>query len=430
MTTLTGSDRSAAIHRFRAVRTRSEALAAPLSAEDQVIQSMTEASPVKWHLGHTTWFFETVILKAHVPGYEPYDDRLPYLFNSYYEALGPRHPRPQRGLLTRPSLAAVQAYRGHVDDAVEGAIAGVGEESWQTWRGLLELGLHHEQQHQELILTDIKHALSLNPLLPPYASDLLAEAGPVPSPAPVPPLSWLEHPGGLGEIGHSGTGFAYDNERPRHRRWLEPFRLADRPVTCGEYRAFMAEGGYRRAEFWLSDGWAAVQEQGWEAPLYWHRVDDDWWVYTLGGCRPLDPREPVVHVSFYEAGAYAAWAGKRLPTEAEWEVIAAGHPVEGHFAGPGTSLHPRPLGGAGEASSHRLFGDIWEWSASAYEPYPGFRPMPGAVAEYNGKFMVNQLVLRGGSCATPEGHVRATYRNFFYPTARWQFSGIRLAEDA
>jgi len=376
--------------RYREIRAHTEHLAAPLSAEDAQVQSMPDASPVKWHLAHSSWFFETVIL-APRPGYRPFDPSYGYLFNSYYEAVGPRHPRPRRGLLTRPSLEAVMAYRAHVDAAMADACAD------PALADLIVLGLHHEQQHQELILTDIKHAFFSNPLLPAYS-------GTKPVPRKEQKLDWLSIPGGVSFIGHDGSGFCFDNELPRHQVLLRPFRIASRPVTNGEYRAFIGDGGYRRAEFWLSDGWAKVQEEGWEAPLYWLKDDDGSagdTVFTLSGVAPLDPNAPALHVSFYEAAAYAAWAGARLPTEFEWEVAA---PLFDH-------------------------GDVWEWTRSSYDPYPGFRPLEGQVAEYNGKFMVGQLVLRGGSSATPPGHIRASYRNFFPPAARWQFSGIRLAED-
>ena len=385
--------------RDAAVRAYTRALAAPLSAEDACIQSMPDASPVKWHLAHTTWFFETVIL-SQVPGYRPFDPRFAYLFNSYYEALGPRHPRPRRGLITRPSLAQIHAWRAHVDTAMENACGDAGLQD------AIELGLHHEQQHQELILTDIKHAFFSNPLLPAYRTE-----------APVlhaaTPLDSVSLPGGISLIGHDGSkngteGFAFDNEGPRHQVLLRPFRIAARPVTNGEYQAFIADGGYRRPEFWLSDGWARVQEEGWDAPLYWLKDDDGTEsVFTLSGVQPLDPNAPVEHVSFFEAAAYAAWARARLPTEFEWEAAA-------------TADACKPL------FDH---GAVWEWTRSSYDPYPGFKAFEGIAAEYNGKFMVGQVVLRGGSVATPPGHIRSTYRNFFPPHARWQFSGIRLAED-
>ena len=374
---------------YQAIRAHSESLAAPLSAEDAQVQSMPDASPVKWHLAHTSWFFETVIL-GQLPGYKLFDPAYSYLFNSYYETIGPRHPRPRRGLLTRPSLAEVMAYRAHVDAAMAEACAD------PALAGLIVLGLHHEQQHQELILTDIKHAFFSNPLLPAYR-------GQKPAAHAEQPLDGVSVPGGASFIGHAGSGFCFDNELPRHQVLLRPFRIASRPVSNGEYRAFIADGGYRRAEFWLSDGWARVQEEGWEAPLYWLKDDDGsaGAVFTLAGVQPLDPHAPVEHVSFYEAAAYAAWAGARLPTEFEWEAAA---PLFDH-------------------------GEVWEWTRSSYDPYPGFKPLAGAVGEYNGKFMVGQMVLRGGSSATPPGHIRASYRNFFPPQARWQYSGIRLAED-
>ena len=374
---------------YRDVRAHSEALAAPLTAEDCALQSMADTSPVKWHLGHTSWFFETLIL-GEEPSYAPFDSRFAYLFNSYYESLGPRHPRPQRGLLSRPALEDVIAWRRHVDTAMA---ARLGDDRLAA---RILLGLHHEQQHQELVLTDIKHAFFANPLLPAYRGEAKQACTPV-------ACDWLSHAGGIVPVGHDGEGFAFDNETPRHDALLRPFRIASRPVSNCEYLAFVQDGGYRRAEFWLSDGWARVQEEGWDAPLYWLCDNDaSRSVFTLSGVRALDPHAPVEHVSFFEAAAFAAWAGKRLPTEFEWEVLA---PAFAH-------------------------GEVWEWTRSSYDPYPGFRPFEGAAAEYNGKFMVGQLVLRGGSSATPPGHARISYRNFFPPSARWQFSGIRLAEDA
>ena len=379
---------------YPTVRGQSRALAAPLSAEDCALQSMPDASPVKWHLAHTSWFFESMILAQHA-GYRAFDSRFSYLFNSYYETLGPRHPRPRRGLISRPSLDDVMAYRAHVDAAMNDLLGAICD---QTLEGQIELGLHHEQQHQELILTDIKHALFSNPLLPAYAAE-------PPAPRPSGAANWRGHPGGLVEIGHKGGGFAFDNETPPHVVMLRPFRIATQPVSNRDFLAFIQDGGYRRAEFWLSDGWTRVQEESWDAPLYWLEDNDgSRSVYGLAGAQPLDPDAPVMHVSFFEAAAFAAWAGKRLPTEFEWEAAAGLR----DFA----------------------FGQVWEWTRSSYDPYPGFKPFAGAAAEYNGKFMVGQMVLRGGSFATPPGHARATYRNFFPPSARWQFSGIRLAEDA
>ncbi|MFO1083524.1 MAG: ergothioneine biosynthesis protein EgtB [Reyranellaceae bacterium] len=378
--------------RFEAVRTHTERLAEPLSPEDQTVQSMPDASPTKWHLAHTTWFFETFVLEPYAPRYRVFDEAYEYLFNSYYEAVGPRHPRPQRGMITRPGVEQILAYRRAVSSAMADLLQG-GDNRIAP---LVELGLHHEQQHQELILMDAKHLLSLNPSQPTYsaaAPSLAPQEGPV---------SWREFEGGLHEIGHSGPGFAFDNEGPRHRVWLDPFAVATRPVTCGDYLAFIDDGGYRRAEFWLSAGWECVGQRGWQAPLYWHKQGQDWQVFTLRGPKPLDPAEPVCHVSAFEAAAYAKWAGKRLPREQEWEVAA------------------RSLSGVGQ---------VWEWTASPYIAFPGYREPPGAIGEYNGKFMANQMVLRGGCAFTPSGHVRPTYRNFFPPDARWMFGGLRLAED-
>jgi ergothioneine biosynthesis protein EgtB len=416
------SDRMAAsglASRFHAVRAATLALAAPLSAEDCAIQSMPDASPVKWHLAHTSWFFETFVLQPHVTGYRPFDAAFRVLFKSYYNAVGDKHPRPQRGLLSRPSLAEVHAYRAHVEAAVATLLART--EPVGRLHELLELGLQHEQQHQELILTDVKHMLSCNPLKPAYAPPRATDDA-----AGAPPLAWSPFAAGVVEIGHDGAGFAFDNEMPRHRHYLSAFALASRPVTNAEYLAFMADGGYRRPELWLSEGWDWLQANRVEAPLYW---DDDggWRQFTLHGMLPLEADAPVCHVSLFEADAYARWAGARLPTEAEWEVAAAGVPVAGHFVESG-ALQPRPAG-RGSAALAQLFGDVWEWTQSAYAPYPGFRPAGGAIGEYNGKFMVNQYVLRGGSCASPRAHLRATYRNFFPAPARWQFSGFRLARD-
>lgn len=407
------------VERFLSIRASTEALAARLSAEDQTIQSMPDVSPTKWHLAHTTWFFETFALKPLAAGYRPFDPAYDYLFNSYYEAVGARHPRPQRGLLSRPGVAEILAYRRHVTDAMVEALDGPGDPP-APLAGVVELGLHHEQQHQELLLMDIKHVLSVNPLRPAYHR-----------PAAVPPraatpLEWKRFDGGLVEIGHGGDGFAFDNEGPRHRVWLEPFALASRPTTCGEYIAFVEDGGYRRPEFWLSAGWALAHERGWNAPLYWERSAGSWSVFTLGGLRPMRLDEPVCHVSFYEAAAFAKWAGKRLPREAEWEIAAAVAALRGNTADSG-AFHPAPATHAGLA---QMIGDVWEWTASPYVAYPGYHEPPGAIGEYNGKFMANQMVLRGGCAATPPDHVRTTYRNFFPPDARWMFGGVRLAEDA
>jgi ergothioneine biosynthesis protein EgtB len=387
--------------RYDAVRRHTETLASPLSPEDQTVQSMPDVSPTKWHRAHTTWFFETFLLGPRLAGYRERCPEYAYLFNSYYEAVGARHPRAARGVITRPGIDEVAAYRRHVDDAMAELVARVERDPADGERDLVELGLQHEQQHQELLVMDIKHVLSCNPLRPAYRPD-----APGPSGARA-PATWLEHAGGVVEIGHAGDGFAFDNESPRHPLLLLPFAVASRPVTCGEWLAFIDDGGYRRADLWLSDGWFTIQSERWEAPLYWMRDGDGWEVFTLAGSRPLDPDEPVCHVSQYEADAYARWAGARLPTEGEWEAAVG------------------PAVGSGDLG----VGQVWEWTGSAYLPYPGFRPAPGAVGEYNGKFMSNQHVLRGGCCATPEGHVRPTYRNFFPPAARWPFTGLRLARD-
>jgi ergothioneine biosynthesis protein EgtB len=420
-------DRKAERDRFEGIRQESEALAANLTPEDQAIQSMPDVSPTKWHLAHTSWFFETFILGPLDPAYRPFDPAFAYLFNSYYEAVGPRHPRPERGLLSRPTVDAIGAYRDHVTAAMLRLIDDSAESVWQEMAPLVELGLHHEQQHQELILMDIKHVFSVNPLLPayhaprPYALATESQA-----------RGWVEFAGGLCEIGrNAGSDFAFDNEGPRHKVWLEPFRLASHPVSCGEYLEFIADGGYARPEFWLSDGWAAVRQQDWQAPAYWRCEDGEWRIFTLSGERRIEPAEPVCHVSCYEADAFARWAGKRLPSEAEWELAAseAAIPLSGNLA-DSHHYHPCPDAAGGGEGLRQMIGDVWEWTASPYVAYPRFRPISGAIGEYNGKFMSNQMVLRGGAAVTPAGHMRLTYRNFFPPAARWAFSGLRLAEDA
>lgn len=407
--------------RFAAVRETSCRLAAPLSPEDQTVQSMPDASPTKWHLAHASWFFETFLLQPHLAGYQPFDPQFGYLFNSYYEAVGARHPRPERGLLSRPGVGEIMRYRAHVDAAMARLLAEAPPAKWREVEPLLDLGLNHEQQHQELILMDIKHAFSVNPLLPAYHQPRpLAEHDAL-------PLDFIDLPGGLHEIGHAGGGFAFDNEGPRHKVWLEPFRLANRLVTCGEYLAFMDDGGYRRPELWLSEGWATVSREGWRAPLYWHEAEGGWRIFTLAGLRRLADAEPVCHVSYFEADAFARWAGKRLPSEAEWEVASVDVPLAGNLAGAGL-FHPAPAPrGRGFL---QMIGDVWEWTRSPYAPYPRYRPAAGAIGEYNGKFMANQMVLRGGAAVTPEEHLRTTYRNFFPLAARWAFAGLRLAEDA
>ncbi|WP_249729129.1 ergothioneine biosynthesis protein EgtB [Acidovorax sp. CCYZU-2555] len=404
-----GNDLAAAYVR---VRQASHALAAPLSAEDCCVQSMPDASPVKWHLAHTTWFFETFVLEPHERGFAPFHPAFRVLFNSYYQGVGARHPRAERGLITRPGLAQVLAYRAHVDARMHALLVGGVDASLHA---LIELGLQHEQQHQELLLTDIKHLLSCNPLLPAYANAETARA-----PAEPAPLRWLPQDAGLHEIGHAGQGFAFDNESPRHRVYLNAFALASLPVSNAEYQAFVDGGGYADAGHWLSEGWDWLQTKGRAAPLYWQCRDDGGWAeFTLQGLQPLAPAQPVVHLSYYEADAYARWAGARLPTEAEWECAAP--QMRGQAApAPAQRLHP---------AAHAAPGEVWEWTQSSYAPYPGFRCAEGAVGEYNGKFMVNQYVLRGGSCASPPGHVRPTYRNFFPAGACWQFTGLRLARD-
>jgi dimethylhistidine N-methyltransferase len=405
---------------FRAVRQSSQRLIAPLSDADATVQSMPDASPAKWHLAHTTWFFESFVLVPHLSGYRIFDDHFNFLFNSYYETVGARHPRPRRGLLTRPTLETIFSYRQHVDAGIErllrqNASAGVTQ--------LVELGCHHEQQHQELLLTDILHLFAQNPLKPAYKSPgpLLFEPQAVRAPV------YLPFDGGLVEIGHEGSGFAFDSEGPRHSVFIEPYRLADRPVSNREWIEFMMDGGYRDSLLWLSEGWAALRDQGWTMPLYWEQRDDVYWTMTLRGAQPLDLDAPVSHVSYFEADAFATWSHRRLPTEMEWEIATRGVPLTGNFADSGY-LRPRPASGTAEGP-RQMFGDVWEWTRSAFLPYPRFRPAAGAVGEYNGKFMSGQFVLRGGSCVTPPGHIRRSYRNFFPPAMRWQFGGVRLADD-
>ncbi len=412
---------------YRRVRDDSARLCAPLAIEDYGLQTMPDVSPAKWHLAHTSWFFEAFVLQRFAAGYQVFHPAFDHLFNSYYLTHGEPFARPQRGFLSRPTVAEVYRYREAVDAAVAELIDRVDERRWPAVAALLVLGLNHEQQHQELLLTDLKHAFSLNPLRPAYRDDLPEAPHAVPGDA-----GWTAFPAGLYEIGSAKDGFAYDNERPRHRVWLEGFALADRPVTNAEFLAFVEDGGYRDPRWWLSEGWATVRTEGWQAPLYWERRDDGWWQFTLGGMRPLDLGAPVCHVSHFEADAFASWADRRLPTEAEWEVAAAGlaggdsAPVSGNLRDAG---YLQPVAAAPGAGLRQLFGDVWEWTASPYTAYPGFRVPDGPVGEYNGKFMSGQMVLRGGSCVTPADHIRPGYRNFFYPRDRWQYSGIRLAED-
>jgi ergothioneine biosynthesis protein EgtB len=412
------------VERFRAVRGMSLRLREPLSEEDCLAQSMADASPVKWHLAHTTWFFETFVLTARESAYRPFDPAYAVLFNSYYNSVGEQYSRPHRGLLTRPALAEVIEYRAYVDDLVERLLEAGASSELET---IVELGLQHEQQHQELMLTDLKHLLSCNPLKPAYLPAVET------STVEVPPLGWQRYEEAVHWIGCRDEGFHFDSEGPRHRVLVNGFSLANRLVTNGEYLEFMADDGYSRPEFWLSDGWACAREQSWQSPLYWERSEDSassgWRTMTLSGLRDLESSEPLCHVSYYEADAFATWAGARLPTEAEWEVAAGTEsPSQGNFVEEG-HLHPRPAGARRGSAPLQLFGDVWEWTRSAYAAYPGFVPAQGAIGEYNGKFMCNQMVLRGGSCASSRTHLRASYRNFFYPDARWQFSGVRLARD-
>jgi len=403
--------------RYRDVRSTTDDLAAPLSAEDQTVQSMPDVSPTKWHRAHTTWFFETFVLGPNVDGYLVHDPAYDYLFNSYYEAVGSRYPRAQRGLVSRPGVDEIASYREHVDQHMQTLLAGPAADRLHD---LVELGLHHEQQHQELLLMDICHVLRQSPLRPSYGDEPAAAAS-------TPSLGWHDVDGGVVTVGHDGTGFSFDNEGPAHQVLLEPYRVADRLVTCGEWLEFVADGGYARHDLWLSDGWAAVNDQGWEAPLYWEQVDGAWHEFTLHGLRAVDPGAPVAHVSHYEADAYARWAGARLPTEFEWEHAVTSlcgtgttDPGPGRFA-------TTPVDGNGPLADR--FGQVWQWTSSAYLPYPRFQAAAGAVGEYNGKFMSGQMVLRGSSCLTPAGHARTTYRNFFPPAARWVGAGLRLAAD-
>lgn len=417
-----GLRRELLARRYRAIRGVTTRLCQTLSSEDCSAQSMPDASPAKWHLAHTAWFFETFILRREDPNYVVFHPRFEFLFNSYYNSVGKQFSRPDRGLLTRPPLEEIGRYRAHVDRVVNALLDDPGRLDTEAL-DIIELGLNHEQQHQELMLTDIKHLFGQNPLAPVYRAAKQSHAEPMRS------LDWHHFDAGLIEIGHDDSSFAFDNESPRHRVHLERYALASRSIRNGEFATFIEDDGYTRPEFWLSEGFSKVMESNWRAPLYWLHHDDQWWHFTLAGLRPMRMDEPVCHISYYEADAYARWAGYRLPREAEWENAAATAPIEGNFLEAGT-FHPEA---APDPSHHdgplQLFGDVWEWTSSAYHPYPGFRVAEGAIGEYNGKFMSSQMVLRGGSCVSPRSHLRSTYRNFFYPDARWQFSGVRLARD-
>ncbi len=414
-------DRADRLSRFRQVRQLTQRLCEPLATEDFVVQSMPDVSPTKWHLAHTSWFFETFLLARHQPGYPLFDPHFAYLFNSYYITVGDRHCRQNRGLLSRPTVADVWRYREHVDAHMERFLNGMSTDAFRELMAVIDLGLHHEQQHQELTLTDIKHVFSVNPLRPAYRPELAPTRATATS-----PMRWVGFDAGVREIGFEGSGFSFDNESPRHRIFLEPFELASRLVTNREYRAFINDGGYRRPELWLSAGWSMVEQEQWQAPLYWLDQDGQWTHYTLSGVRAVDDAEPVCHVSYFEADAFARWAGARLATEGEWESAFSTLPIEGNFV---EAERYHPVAATGGTSMEQMYGDVWEWTGSAYLGYPGYRPVTGALGEYNGKFMCNQFVLRGGSCATSRSHIRPTYRNFFAPDARWQFSGIRLARS-
>ena len=408
--------------RYDAVRRLTETLCEPLETEDYVVQSMPDVSPTRWHLAHTTWFFETFVLAKATADYQPFHPAFAYLFNSYYNAVGEQFPRPLRGVLSRPTVKEVFAYRSYVDDAMRSLLVGLDAANGADCLSVIETGLQHEQQHQELLLTDVKHVFSCNPLHPVYKSRLRLPDSTVPD------MSWKAHDGGLQWIGYGGQGFCYDNERPRHRAFVQPFELASRPITNGEYLAFMEDGGYERADLWLSEGWATVHQHGWRAPLYWERSDDEWWQFTLSGMRRVDLAEPVCHVSYYEADAFARWSGAWLPFETAWEVAALEVEPQGGGFIENDQFHPAPAdAGVAAGGLSQMFGDVWEWTCSPYVAYPGYRAPPGAIGEYNGKFMCNQMVLRGGSCLTSASHIRRTYRNFFPPDARWQCAGIRLA---
>jgi ergothioneine biosynthesis protein EgtB len=413
------SGRDRLISEFHRVRDCSETLCMPLQHDDYQVQSIAQTSPPKWHIAHVSWFFEAFVLSHFSPAYKPFHPQFDYIFNSYYYTHGMMHPRPKRGLLSRPTVGEIYQYRAHVNQQMQRLMASVAEKDWSELAFRVILGLNHEEQHQELLLMDVKHNFWSNPLKPSYRDDLK------PIPGVTREIRWVEQSGGVYSIGHDlDGGFVYDNETPQHKVLLSDYRIADRLVTNGEYQAFIDDDGYRTSAHWLSDGWALLQREGWHHPLYWEQLDGEWMQFTLGGLTQLNPHEPVCHLSFYEADAYARWAGKRLPLESELEVVLANQPVNGNFV-DGDHLHPLPAAKAGQ-----WYGDLWTWTASPYAAYPGFKPLAGSMGEYNGKFMSNQMVLKGGCCATPVGHTRASYRNFFYPDERWAFSGLRLAEDA
>ena len=417
------SQKHALISHYNTVRTFSEFLCKPLEPEDYVIQSMNDVSPTKWHLAHTSWFFETFILRPHSSSYSPFHPRYAFLFNSYYVQAGERHCRARRGLLSRPTVEDIYAYRSYIDEHMNQLLTEADDRLLQVIAPLVEIGIHHEQQHQELMLTDIKHVLSINPLYPVYNDYKEGYNGQIAD------FAWLSYEGNLHEIGHEGNHFGYDNEFPRHRYFLEDFQFANRLITNKEYLEFMKDGGYERPELWLSEGWGTVQENGWEAPLYWEKHDDIWHTFTLSGLKQVEEDEPVTHVSLFEADAFARWAGSRLPSEQEWEVVAKEATLEGNYVDAGFY---RPVRTGEHALLNpdkpvQMYGEVWQWTQSQYSPFPGYKPAAGALGEYNGKFMCNQFVLRGASCATSNSHARPTYRNFFPPDARWQFTGIRLA---
>ncbi len=422
------ADAEKLLHDFQTVRAWTARLCEPLHPEDYVVQSMEDASPTKWHIAHTSWFFETFLLKPHLSNYQSLHPQYDFLFNSYYNSVGERHCRAKRGVISRPTVDEAWQYRAYIDRHIEELLQSADKNKLQVLAPLMTLGLHHEQQHQELMATDFKHVLGENPLYPAYRPREIARTE-------IAPLQWLKFDEGVYCIGHdeNEAGFAFDNESPRHRRFVESFALADRLVTNAEYREFMQSGGYEQPQWWLSAGWATVQAQGWNAPFYWENHDGQWQQFTLSGLRPIEDSEPVCHLSYFEADAFARWAGGRLPTETEWEIAAQNVPIDGSFA-ESENFHPAPdandkNGAASTCTPRQMYGEVWQWTRSQYEPYPGYAPVEGALGEYNGKFMCNQFVLRGASCVTPRSHARSTYRNFFPPDARWQFTGLRLAKD-